>query len=368
MRFARVLRGVTAVSLSGLLACFAVTPAVARAEESAGHVDGEQAGPLDGPLFPDFNIGPVSVSGTFFDTLQEAVDAIGVDPELTGSAATLIDNLNESVTVPAGKNLRISLFAHALKGAGGAPTITVKAGATVTIDAADPAAALIAPDSGVPALVVEPGATAILESGVVKAEPGDESVAIQNGGTLRVFDEVKIEGEVLGGMEVHAHSLAHVSEVPATCIADGRPEYWHCDGCGLSFSDPEARNAIKLDEQVIPHLGHLVGHVPAVEPTIQSAGNTEHWECSRCGALFADAGLSQEIEKADTVLPKVEVPAQGGPAQSAPAQPVPQLQASLGGLGVLPQTGDDSMLPVIIVAALGAAAVVAGVVVSRRRK
>ena len=112
MKFAKMVRGAAAVALSGLLACFAVAPAVARAEEPAGHVAGEQAGLLDGPLFPDFNIGPVSVFGTFFDTLQEAVDAIGVDPDLTGSGATLIDNLNESVTVPAGKNLRISLFAH----------------------------------------------------------------------------------------------------------------------------------------------------------------------------------------------------------------------------------------------------------------
>ena len=368
MKFAKMVRGVTAVSLSGLLACFAVAPAAAHAEEPVCPAGEECGGSLTRPLFPDFNIGPVSVFGTFFDTLQEAVDAIGVDPELTGSDATLIDNLDESVTVPAGKNLRISLFAHTLKGTGAEPTITVKAGATVTIDAADPAAALIAPAAGVPALVVEPGATAILESGVVKAAPGDESVAIRNGGTLRVFDKVKIEGEVLGGMEVHAHSLAHVSEVPATCMVDGRPEYWHCDGCGLSFSDPEGHNAIRLDEQVIPHLGHLIGHVSAVEPTVQAAGNTEHWECSRCGAVFADAGLSQEIEKADTVLPKVESPAQGGPVQSETPQSAPQLQASLGGLGVLPQTGDDSMLPVIFVAALGAAAVAAGVVVSHRRK
>lgn len=368
MKFAKMVRGAAAVALSSLLACSVTVPAVARAEEPAGHLGGEQAGSLDGLLFPDFNIGPVSVSGTFFDTLQEAVDAIGVDPELTGSGATLIDNLNESVTVPAGKNLKISLFAHTLKGTGGAPTITVKAGATVTIDAAEPAAALIAPAPGVPALVVEPGATAILESGVVKAASGAESVAIQNGGNLRVFDEVKIEGKVLGGMEVHTHSLTHVSEVPATCMVDGRPEYWHCDGCGLSFSDPEGRNAIRLDEQAIPHPGHLIGHVPAVEPTTQAAGNIEYWECSRCGTVFADAGLSQEIEKADTVLPKVEAPAQGSPTQAGTPQSAPQQQASTGQFGLLPQTGDDSAVPVVIAAFAGVAAIVVGVISRMCRK
>ena len=84
MKFSKMVLGAAAVALSGLLACIAVAPAAVRAEEPAGHVAGKQAGLLDGPLFPDFNIGPVSVFGTFFDTLQEAVDAIGVDPDLTG--------------------------------------------------------------------------------------------------------------------------------------------------------------------------------------------------------------------------------------------------------------------------------------------
>lgn len=365
MKFSKMVRGAAAVALSGLLACIAVAPAAVRAEEPAGHVAGKQAGLLDGPLFPDFNIGPVSVFGTFFDTLQEAVDAIGVDPDLTGSGATLFDNLNESVTVPAGKNLRISLSAHTLKGMGGAPTVTVKAGATVTIDAVEPTAALIAPVSGVPALVIEPGATAILESGVVKAAPGAESVAIQNDGNLRVLNEVKIEGEVLGGMDVHKHALSFVPEVPATCMVDGRPEYWHCDGCGLSFSDPEGRNTIRLDEQVIPHLGHLIGHVSAVEPTAQAEGNTEYWECDRCGLVFADAGLAQVIEKSDTVLPKLEESAPVVPMQPMP--PTAQ-QVVLAPLSLLPKTGDDSMLPGFAVGLIGMVVIAVGTMISHRRK
>ena len=363
MKFAKIARRATVVALSGLLACFATAPTAAHAEEPVGRVADGRGESLDGLLFPDFNIGPVSVFGTFFDTLQEAIDAIGVDPGLTGSGATLIDNLNESVTVPAGKNLKISLFAHTLKGAGDAPTITVEAGATVTIDAAEPTAALIAPAPGVPALVVEPGATAILESGVVRAASGAGSVAIQNDGNLRVSDGVKIEGEVLGGMEVHTHSLAHVPEVPATCMVDGRPEYWHCDGCGLSFADPEGRNTIRPSEQVILHPGHLVKHVLAVEPTAQAEGNTEYWECDRCGLVFADAGLAQVIEKADTVLPKLEAPAPAVPMQPTP--PSTQ-QGVLAPLNLLPKTGDDSAIPVVIMGVIGGIAVVAGVVVKMR--
>lgn len=175
----------------------------------------------------------------------------------------------------------------------------------------------------------------------------------------------KVEGEVLGGMDVHKHALSFVPEVPATCMVDGRPEYWHCDGCGLSFSDPEGRNTIGLDEQVIPHLGHLIGHVPAVEPTAQAEGNTEYWECDRCGLVFADAGLAQVIEKVDTVLPKLEAPAPAVPMQ--PTFPTAQ-QVVLAPLNLLPKTGDDSAIPVVIMGVIGGIAVVAGIVVKMRGK
>ena len=178
-------------------------------------------------------------------------------------------------------------------------------------------------------------------------------------------DAAKIEGEVLGGMDVHRHALSFVPEVSATCMVDERPEYWHCDGCGLSFSDPEGRNTIRLDEQVILHPGHLVKHVPAAEPTVQAAGNTEYWECSRCGLVFADAALSQEIEKADTVLPKLEESAPAVPMQPMPPAAQPGVLAPS---NLLPKTGDDSALPVVIVGVIGAIAVVAGIVVKMRGK
>lgn len=175
----------------------------------------------------------------------------------------------------------------------------------------------------------------------------------------------KVEGEVLGGMGVHKHALSFVPEVPATCMVDGRPEYWHCDGCGLSFADPEGRNMIRPSEQVILHPGHLVKHVPAVEPTAQAEGNTEYWECDRCGLVFADAGLAQVIEKVDTVLPKLEAPAPAVPMQ--PTFPTAQ-QVVLAPLNLLPKTGDDSAIPVVIMGVIGGIAVVSGIVVKMRGK
>lgn len=358
------------VLIAGALCVPAVFP-------SPTYADGGQTGPGAGPqvledthFFPDFELGPIMVSGWNFKTLQEAVDAIGTDPEVKGRTAVLIDNVEESITVPAGKELSIDLYAHRLNGTAGKPAITVKSGAKLTIEGsvAD-SAVLFAPTPGTPALVIEPGASVVMDSGSVKGAEGVTTPVVQNnGGTFVVLEGAKVEGEVLGGMDVHKHALSFVPEVPATCMVDGRPEYWHCDGCGLSFSDPEGRNTIRLDEQVIPHLGHLIGHVPAVEPTAQAEGNTEYWECDRCGLVFADAGLAQVIEKVDTVLPKVEAPTQGGSVQSVPAQPAPQQQASAGQFGFLPQTGDDSMLPGFAVGLIGMVVIAVGTMISHRRK
>lgn len=360
-------RVITFVLLAGALCAPSVLP-------SSAYADGGQSGPGADPqaledthFFPDFELGPIMVSGWNFKTLQEAVDAIGSDSEVKGRTAVLIDNVEESITVPAGKGLSIDLYAHRLSGTAGKPAITVKSGAKLTIEGsvAD-SAVLFALTTGTPALVIEPGASVVMESGSVKGAEGVTTPVVQNnGGTFVVLEGAKVEGEVLGGMDVHKHALSFVPEVPATCMVDGRPEYWHCDGCGLSFSDPEGRNTIRLDEQVIPHLGHLIGHVSAVEPTAQAEGNTEYWECDRCGLVFADAGLAQVIEKSDTVLPKLEESAPVVPMQPMP--PTAQ-QVVLAPLSLLPKTGDDSAIPVVIMGVIGAIAVVAGIVVKMRGK
>ena len=50
-------------------------------------------------------------------------------------------------------------------------------------------------------------------------------------------------------------------------------------------------------------LGHDLTLVPAKEPTYAQDGNIEHWVCSRCGELFADANGTQELTPDDVVLP-----------------------------------------------------------------
>ena len=81
--------------------------------------------------------------------------------------------------------------------------------------------------------------------------------------------------------------------------------------------------------------------------------------------MFADAGLAQVIEKSDTVLPKLEESAPAVPMQPMP--PTAQ-QVVLAPLNLLPKTGDDSAIPVVIMGVIGAIAVVTGIVVKMRGK
>lgn len=220
-------RVITFVLLAGALCAPSVLP-------SSAYADGGQAGPGADPqaledthFFPDFELGPIMVSGWNFKTLQEAVDAIGSDSEVKGRTAVLIDNVEESITVPAGKELSIDLYAHRLSGTAGKPAITVKSGAKLTIEGSvTDSAVLFAPTPGTPALVIEPGASVELKSGSVKGAEGVTTPVVQNnGGTFVVLEGAKVEGEVLGGMGVRfplcprCRRPAWWTGVPSTGIA-----------------------------------------------------------------------------------------------------------------------------------------------------
>ena len=52
------------------------------------------------------------------------------------------------------------------------------------------------------------------------------------------------------------HDLKHVPEKGPTCVAKGTVEYWHCERCGLNFSDEEGKNEltnIETDAPLLPH-------------------------------------------------------------------------------------------------------------------
>ena len=101
-----------------------------------------------------------------------------------------------------------------------------------------------------------------------------------------------------------AHTLDKINRVEATCEAEGNIEYYTCSACGSLFSDAAGENEIELADTVIPKAAHTLDKTERVEATCEAEGNIEYYTCSACGSLFSDAAGENEIELADTVIPK----------------------------------------------------------------
>ena len=78
-------------------------------------------------------------------------------------------------------------------------------------------------------------------------------------------------------------------------------------------TDPTIQmNYIVIAETAAAHQ-HALNHVNRTEPTTESDGNIEYWECTSCGKKFADADGTDEI--ANVTLPKLDKP-------SRPSNPI----------------------------------------------
>ena len=92
-----------------------------------------------------------------------------------------------------------------------------------------------------------------------------------------------------------------VAEVPATCTADGMKAHYQCSVCEKYFDADKAETteaALK-----IPATGHKLVNVPAVAATCTTPGNTEYWNCERCGAVFGDSIGTAIIQPDSWIIP-----------------------------------------------------------------
>ena len=71
----------------------------------------------------------------------------------------------------------------------------------------------------------------------------------------------------------------------------------------MLFTDENGLQATTLSAVTISKLGHSLTLVPAKPATCTEDGNIEHWVCSRCGELFADANGTQDLTAGEVILP-----------------------------------------------------------------
>lgn len=157
------------------------------------------------------------------------------------------------------------------------------------------------------------------------------AAVVLNGGTLELKGTTTFQlGEnSWGGINIDNRSNVD----PVLNVADGTtidvtsPE----DSVGLYYVDEVKQNEIPLNTAVnlpdnytfkingisgtidangeLKH-SHQATRVPAKEATYDATGNIEYWYCAECDKYFADAALTKEISKTDTVIPKLEKPGQ----------------------------------------------------------
>lgn len=84
-------------------------------------------------------------------------------------------------------------------------------------------------------------------------------------------------------------NLQKVPETPATHLTEGNIEYWYCDGCDRYFGDENGTEEIDLADTVVPKIAE---HTP--ESTDWHSDDSNHWNTCACGAKLNEAAHTFE--------------------------------------------------------------------------
>ena len=108
----------------------------------------------------------------------------------------------------------------------------------------------------------------------------------------------------------HQHVLTPVSEKPATCCSYGSKSHYKCESCGKLFEDAAGQQEITDKKQLrIPYNsdhGVLV-RVEGASATCTANGKKDYWRCDGCGKSFFDSNGTRLIGNFNDLL----IPAAG---------------------------------------------------------
>ena len=129
---------------------------------------------------------------------------------------------------------------------------------------------------------------------IVLYEPTCEEDGLQ-GHICLICEETELEAIPATG-----HSLEKVDAQPASCEEDGVKEHYKCSACGKIFADAEGETELEAPE-VIPATGHDLTAVAEVPAACEADGVKAYWKCETCGKLFSDAEGKNEIEAPEVI-------------------------------------------------------------------
>ncbi|MBO7673811.1 MAG: hypothetical protein J6S63_02225 [Atopobiaceae bacterium] len=111
--------------------------------------------------------------------------------------------------------------------------------------------------------------------------------------------------DLIGGqtVTVRANTLTHHAAADASCTESGNIEYWECTETSKLYADANGMQEIAAEDVFLPALGHAVERAEAAQASCTTDGSVEHWECTRCHAVFADEAGTSQIDLADILIP-----------------------------------------------------------------
>ena len=129
-----------------------------------------------------------------------------------------------------------------------------------------------------------------------------------------------------------AEVLVHCPPQEATCEENGNIEYWHCNSCGLNYSDADGKETVA--DVVISKKGHEIKLQSGKDATTKSEGRKAYYFCSRCGKKFwKENGTEEVTDDSDLIIPKIkqeiteETEETEGVVETEPEQIVPETTA-----------------------------------------
>lgn len=99
-------------------------------------------------------------------------------------------------------------------------------------------------------------------------------------------------------------SVLHEQNVNLCTANYYNPRCWECTGCGYFFLHADMSDA-KLTKDNVYHspVGHKMNYVDAKGPTCVAKGTVEYWHCERCGLNFSDEEGKYELTNIETDAP-----------------------------------------------------------------
>ena len=126
-----------------------------------------------------------------------------------------------------------------------------------------------------------------------------------------------------------AEVLEHCPPKKATCEENGNIEYWHCNSCGLNYSDADGKETVA--DVVILKKGHEIKLQSGKDATTESEGRKAYYFCSRCGKKFwKENGTEEVTDDSELVIPKIKqeiTEETEGVVETEPKQIVPETTA-----------------------------------------